>query len=334
MKWFVLAGCALVVSGTGCRYELLECGDSSHYCRSFGDCADECRDVCRDSCCLSDCLDQCDLEQEQCQETSAACTHYHCEHGWCDQPASDVDGGAPAADGGGGVQPVCPNEMPNATAGDSDGDTVSDSVEQRLGTDPCNVDSDGDGAGDGAEIAAGTDPRQPDTDGDGLNDGQETTAGTNPLDADSDDDGVNDGAEVAAGTNPLDADSDDDGLNDGAEATAGTDPLDADSDDDGVSDGDEVAGGTDPLNPDTDGDGANDGDEISGGTDPKDPNSTPCSGDCGQTTCQDPAQCPPTHQFQCDAEGCCCAASGAPELGLGSLLALSLVALRLRRQRF
>ena len=45
---------------------------------------------------------------------------------------------------------------------DSDGDGVSDEVEEDIGTDPNNPDSDGDGQSDGAELnVAGTDPTNP-----------------------------------------------------------------------------------------------------------------------------------------------------------------------------
>ena len=67
------------------------------------------------------------------------------------------------------------------------------------------VDTDGDGLTDTAEEALGTDPLNADTDGDGLNDGDEVNQyGTDPLNADTDGDGLNDGDEVAAGSDPLD----------------------------------------------------------------------------------------------------------------------------------
>ncbi len=106
-------------------------------------------------------------------------------------------------------------------------------------------DTDGDGLTDSEEEALGTDPHDADTDDDGLSDGDEVlVGGTDPLDADSDADGLFDGEEgILLGTDPLDADSDDDGLDDGTEVLdAGTDPLNADTDGDGVGDLDEYVG--------------------------------------------------------------------------------------------
>ena len=58
---------------------------------------------------------------------------------------------------------------------DADGDGLSDSREQALGTDPDNPDTDGDGASDGNEIADGTSPLSTDSDGDGQPDGDDPT---------------------------------------------------------------------------------------------------------------------------------------------------------------
>ena len=167
------------------------------------------------------------------------------------------------------------NTQPGADPGDadSDGDGLTDPVEQGLGTDPFDADTDDDGVDDGAEVAAGTDPLDADSDDDGLSDGAEAGLGTDPLDADSDDDGLSDGAENAAGTDPLDADSDNDGLDDGQEAAAGTDPHNPDSDADGLSDGAEAGIGTNPLDADSDDDGSGDAAEQAAGTDPNDPDS-------------------------------------------------------------
>ena len=112
------------------------------------------------------------------------------------------------------------------------------------------ADGDGDGLTNTQEDALGTDPRNPDTDFDGLTDGDEVTQGTSPVNNDSDGDGLSDGAEVDMGTDPLDTDSDHDGLSDGREIVYGTDPLRADTDGDGVPDGAEVQWGYDPLDPD------------------------------------------------------------------------------------
>lgn len=120
-------------------------------------------------------------------------------------------------------------------------------------------DTDGDGLSDSVEDALGTDPNNPDTDGDGLNDLFEVTHGFDPLvmndpSEDPDDDGLTNLAEQAAGTDPRLADTDGDGLSDGEEVNVhGTDPLEPDTDGGGTSDGDEVnLVGSDPLNPDDD----------------------------------------------------------------------------------
>jgi len=110
---------------------------------------------------------------------------------------------------------------------DSDGDSLSDSLEVSLGLDPYNVDSFGDGIRDADR----------DLDLDGLTIRQELLLGLDPIRADSDGNGINDGAE----------DFDRDGLNNVAEFLAGTNPLSADTDGDGWSDGDEVDSGSNPL---------------------------------------------------------------------------------------
>jgi hypothetical protein len=139
---------------------------------------------------------------------------------------------------------------------DSDGDGLSDGVEEDLGTDPLNPDTDGDGLLDGFEVKFGLDPLTAgdgnlDPDADGLENLREQTLRTNPTDADTDDDGLLDGAEVDIhGTDPRNPDSDEDGLDDGQEVNDhGTDPLDDDTDGGGAPDGDEIADGTDPLEP-------------------------------------------------------------------------------------
>ena len=145
---------------------------------------------------------------------------------------------------------------------DSDGDGISDWMEDQLGTDPYNPDSDGDGILDGDE----------DFDGDGLTNSQEEKCGTNGWDDDTDNDGIPDGdedpdgdgltnsQEFQLGTNVQNADSDGDGILDG----------DEDSDGDGLTDSQEFAIGSDPKNPDSDGDGISDGEEIAAGTNPID----------------------------------------------------------------
>lgn len=143
--------------------------------------------------------------------------------------------------------------------GDLDGDGLTYTEEEVLGTDPNNPDTDDDEVIDGIEVQLGTDPLDSDTDDDGLSDGEEVQLGTDPLVVDTDGDGLSDGNEVQLGTDPLLPDTDSDGLLDGNEVQIGTNPLLSDTDNDGLSDGDEIQLGTDPLNPDTDGDGIEDG---------------------------------------------------------------------------
>jgi hypothetical protein len=69
-------------------------------------------------------------------------------------------------------------------------------------------DPDGDGLSNTREDEIGTDPRDPDSDDDGVNDGDEDAAGTDPLDersyADADGDLVPDAVEAAEGSSPQD----------------------------------------------------------------------------------------------------------------------------------
>ncbi len=90
--------------------------------------------------------------------------------------------------------------------GDRDGDGLSDSQEEIIGTDPDNPDTDSDGLTDGEEVLTwGTNPLNRDTDGDVLLDGDEVhTYGTDPTNPDTDGDGIPDGVEIATGTDPLD----------------------------------------------------------------------------------------------------------------------------------
>lgn len=65
------------------------------------------------------------------------------------------------------------------------------------------VDSDGDGLSDTEEQSLGTDPQKADTDSDGLFDREEVKVyKTDPLKADTDNDGFTDGVEVQSGYNP------------------------------------------------------------------------------------------------------------------------------------
>lgn len=102
----------------------------------------------------------------------------------------------------------------NPTLADSDAGGTLDSVEARIdATDPLvagddvpdTTDTDGDGVTDRLEQALASNPALPDTDADGVTDGDELLLSTDPRSADSDGDTVPDAEEVAAGTNPADA---------------------------------------------------------------------------------------------------------------------------------
>ncbi|MFT5354277.1 MAG: outer membrane protein OmpA-like peptidoglycan-associated protein [Polyangiales bacterium] len=109
-------------------------------------------------------------------------------------------------------------------ATDSDGDGLSDTREEEIGTDPYDDDTDGDLISDGVEDATGTNPKERDTDNDGLNDGIEDSNQNGTLDAGE--------------TDPRLGDTDGGGMSDPDEVrTVGQDPQyaeDDDSDSDGV----------------------------------------------------------------------------------------------------
>lgn len=100
---------------------------------------------------------------------------------------------------------------------DSDGDGLSDTLENTTCTDPFDADTDNDGISDGAEdvnkngvVDPGeTDPCNNDTDGDGMPDGWEVDNQLNPLVndafADKDGDGFCNWREYLAGTDPGDS---------------------------------------------------------------------------------------------------------------------------------
>lgn len=152
-----------------------------------------------------------------------------------------------------------------AIAGDADGDSLTDTEEATLGTDPNNADTDGDGIMDGFEASfSQTDPLDTDSfpidaDLDGLPAELETSFGTDPNNVDSDNDGIADGWEFFLGNNPLDPN---------IPADTGTDTS-VDPDQDGLSTRTELEMGTDPANPDTDFDGVSDGAEVTAGTSPR-----------------------------------------------------------------
>ena len=122
------------------------------------------------------------------------------------------------------------------------------------------IDTDGDNISDYIENTIGTDATKADTDDDGLNDYQEFfVLETDPLKKDSDDNGILDG----------DEDCDSDGLTNLSELEKSTNPVMSDSDNDKLSDYDELfTYNTNPLLEDTDMDGVNDYDEIMLGINP------------------------------------------------------------------
>lgn len=92
-----------------------------------------------------------------------------------DNPAVGAAGAGPAGAGQTGATGVL----------DSDGDGLSDLLEQQLGTNVLAADTDGDGLSDSLEVTLGTDATQLDTDGDGFSDAGEVRYGMNPLVVDS-----------------------------------------------------------------------------------------------------------------------------------------------------
>lgn len=140
-----------------------------------------------------------------------------------------------------GVDPRVRSDDPTLALGiiDSDGDSVSDQVEELAGMDPHQQDSDNDGFSDLLEHTlktSGLDPLDPtdadcagdtdrlDTDGDGLRDCEEIFFGVLKETYDSDNDGFGDGIEILYGSNPslpdtfLDVDFD--GVNNAGEMRA------------------------------------------------------------------------------------------------------------------
>ncbi len=149
---------------------------------------------------------------------------------------------------------------------DTDGDTISDFDEVRLGIDPYMTDSDRDGLADNLELLVGSNALSNDTDDDGASDYDEYIGGSNPLLNDTDGDGLVDGIEMSLGTSSTDYDTDDDGLSDLAEVmTYGTNPRQRDTDADGLFDGLEVSMGLNPLSSDSDGDSLSDLFEVLNG---------------------------------------------------------------------
>ncbi|MDY4969719.1 MAG: VWA domain-containing protein [Lachnospiraceae bacterium] len=129
----------------------------------------------------------------------------------------------------------------DAVEKDTDNDSLSDIMEELLGTDSSKADTDGDGLSDGVEFKIGTDPTLADSDGNGIGDGDE----------DSDGDGLTNLEELRLGTSPGEKDTDDDGISDTEELNRyKTDPLNMDTDGDGADDGWEIQHKYDPLKAD------------------------------------------------------------------------------------
>lgn len=135
---------------------------------------------------------------------------------------------------------------PDGPQVDSDGDGLTDSEEEVLGTLPEAADSDGDGIGDFIETLVNLDPTVVDApracekirvgtdrDLDGLSDCDEELLGTSPTLVDTDGDGMPDRLEVVGRTDYLsrdaEQDSDGDGVNNGEEILLRGDPRSTDT---------------------------------------------------------------------------------------------------------
>jgi len=142
---------------------------------------------------------------------------------------------------------------PVVTIEDSDGDGLTDTQENEIGTNPDLADTDSDGMTDGWEYLNSLDPTlnsdgSLDNDRDNLSNLQEFNLNTNPQSADTDGDLMLDGWEYLVGLNPLsnlDAllDPDSDSLTNVQEHSNGTNPFQSDSDSDGMPDDWEISNG-------------------------------------------------------------------------------------------
>lgn len=124
---------------------------------------------------------------------------------------------------------------------DTDGDGLTDDIEQRAKLDPKAKDTDRDGLTDFVELGNRSDALKRDTDSDGVPDGQEDPDGDNITNQrelqlktaagnpDTDADDLADGKELAQHTDPVKADTDGDGVEDGQEDRIGSDPRTAES---------------------------------------------------------------------------------------------------------
>jgi hypothetical protein len=160
------------------------------------------------------------------------------------------------------------DDMGNVCDTDDDGDGLSDTAEESLGTDSLDSDSDNDGVIDGRDAFPTNSTESNDNDGDGIGDN---------ADLDDDNDGLTDVEEIALGSDPFLVDSDDDGIGDSIDNCPATsnpgqgdndsdnqgDACDSDDDNDSLSDSEELIIGedgfiTNSLFADTDGDGFED----------------------------------------------------------------------------
>jgi Bacterial TSP3 repeat len=190
-------------------------------------------------------------------------------------------------------------------AGDSDGDGVSDAIENALGTDPLRKDTDGDGVPDNVELSPDHSGNGPfsavDTDGDGVIDAKDT---------DDDGDSILTKDELGGAAQPrdtdgdnipdyLDVDDDSDtiptlkeatdsklpGLSDDVDKDGKLNWLDTDADGDSIADKDESA--------DVDANGKPDYLEPAGGAGAKKPNGETCAAasDCVSDLCDKDGKC-------------------------------------------
>jgi hypothetical protein len=108
-------------------------------------------------------------------------------------------------------------------------------------------DSDGDGLSDRIEELSCTSLNDADTDDDGIIDGVEDSnkngvfddGETDPCNSDTDEDGLQDGTEIGLTLSEIGPDTDTDVFVPDADPTTTTDPLDEDSDNDGLLDAEE-----------------------------------------------------------------------------------------------
>lgn len=158
------------------------------------------------------------------------------------------------------IDPPAPTEPVTTNADDSDKDSVSNDLENKLGLDPYMADSDKDGVSDKDELGDKPAEAPLDTDDDGT---------INALDTDDDGDGDPTEHEMVdpnRDRSVADArDSDQDGTPDYLDKDSGWATLDDDND--GITNGEEKEVGTNPSLTDSDGDGVPDSIEL---TDKKD----------------------------------------------------------------